>query len=140
MVGEWKNGCVLDTDWESDVSADDGRTHELTLLEMKKVLEGPLWEVPWPFLDSHDVLSLRSTANKWSVASKYGPYSEVFFPDAERTTSSIWELREYAIRTAWFHAGCGTRIVFSVILRDHGLVPGRNPAWSCVLTKKGCLI
>ena len=33
-----------------------------------------------------------------------------------------------------FHAGCGTRLDD---LRDYGLLPRRDPAWSCVLTEKG---
>ena len=49
------------------------------MLQMKQVLEGLLWEEFLIFLDHHDVLRLRTSANKCNVASKYGPCGEVFF-------------------------------------------------------------
>ena len=52
----------------------------LALHHMKQVLEGRLWEELPPFLDlSNDVLSVRTSAKKWNVASRYGPCSELFF-------------------------------------------------------------
>ena len=43
-LGEvWKTSCVDDPDWESDVSAEERSTSELALLQMKQVLEGPVW-------------------------------------------------------------------------------------------------
>ena len=42
LCEEWKNWCVDDPDWVSDVSAGEGRTSENALLQMKHVLEGPL--------------------------------------------------------------------------------------------------
>ena len=64
---EWKNWCV-----EGDVLAEDGRMSELALLQMKQILEGPLCEGHHPFLDSHELLSMRTSANKWNDACKCG--------------------------------------------------------------------
>ena len=46
---------------------------------MIHVLEGLLWEELQTYLNCHDVLSMRTSANNGNDASKYGPKSELFF-------------------------------------------------------------
>ena len=50
---EWKNWCVEDPDWESDVWAKDGRMSELDLLQMKQVLGSPSEKSFDPFWTQH---------------------------------------------------------------------------------------
>ena len=78
---------MADPDWESDVSAEDGKISWSALLQMKQVMEGSLWEELQPFLDSQNVWSVRTSANKWNDASKYGPYRELVFPLVQKEPS-----------------------------------------------------
>ena len=45
----------------------------------EQVLEGPLWEMQWPFLSPLDVLSMRTSAEKCNHAGQHGPCGELFF-------------------------------------------------------------
>ena len=133
------NWCVEDPDSKSDVSAEDGRMSELALLEMKQLLEGPLWEVPWPFLGPHDVMSVRSAAKDGHVTGKYGPCGVLFFFFMDKEPNQKFG---NFVSTPPELYDC-MRVVEqeSVLgyLREYGIVPRSDPVWSRVPTQKGCL-
>ena len=66
-------GAVDDPDWESDVSAEDGRMSASDLAADEASTEGVLWVELQPFLDCHDVLGMHTPANKWNDARKHEP-------------------------------------------------------------------
>ena len=45
----------------------------------QSLLEKPVWEGVWPYLDPMDSVCLRTASMEWNVPGKYGPQGELFF-------------------------------------------------------------
>ena len=101
---------------------------------LRRVLEWLCWEGLWSFLDSWDVLGMCTMASKWNVAGKNGPYGEFFFFIKKRNRMLMLIFVILSTRRA-------LKSLEKMV--DFGIVPHRDPIWSCAWTKRkrlfGCL-
>ena len=78
------------------VAIEGGKTREYAMNNLRQVLESPFREVICPFEDT--------TANKWNVASKYGPTTSSFsFQKKKVPNVEFWVLSRHAVREGRFH-------------------------------------
>ena len=46
---------------------------------LQSLWEKPNWEGVWPYVDSMDIVCLRTASMQWNVPGKYGQHGELFF-------------------------------------------------------------
>ena len=109
---------------------------ESALLQMKQVLEGRLWLIASP-LSGHPT---TCRVNKWSVASKHGPCSELLLVSRRRKSRMKMSVRFFStpIELHDFMRVVEQEAVPGY-LRECGLVHRSDPARTSVVTKKGRL-
>ena len=82
---------------------------------------------------------MRTSANKWNDACKYGPWSEPFFCVRKQDPNDMfWDFVSTPLELNDFMWVVEQESVLGC-LRDHGLDHRSDPAWTSVLKNTNCL-